>query len=66
MVGQKRARDRWLEIAEQATIEQDSEKFRNLVHELNWVLHQKQERLDRERSAANQAGRPAGRWDWLA
>jgi len=42
-------KERWRELCEQASIEQDSEKLLNLVREINRLLEEKQARLDGNR-----------------
>lgn len=43
MQGEKK--ERWMELAEQITTEQDPDKFRQLVDELNRLLAEKDARL---------------------
>jgi hypothetical protein len=47
MIG--RNKERWRELCEQASIEQDPEKLLNLVREINRLLEEKQARLDGNR-----------------
>jgi hypothetical protein len=42
---QEKIRERWLELCEQAAIEQNSEKLVALVHEINRMLDEKEQRL---------------------
>jgi len=42
-----RNRERWMELAELASREQDPQKLMELVTEINQLLAEKQERLDR-------------------
>jgi hypothetical protein len=42
-------KERWMELCDQAAVEQDSQKLLALVHEINRLLAEKQERLDRAR-----------------
>jgi hypothetical protein len=60
VVGPQKANDRWLELCERAAAERDSEKHRSLVHEINWLLHEKQERLDSEQSVGGESQRLQG------
>jgi hypothetical protein len=41
-------KERWMQLAEQATKEQDPEKLLQLIEEINVLLAAKQERLDRQ------------------
>lgn len=43
MIG--RNKERWRELCEQASVEQDPEKLLNLVREINRLLEEKQARL---------------------
>ena len=47
---QGRTKDRWLELCEQAAVEQDSEKLMELIEEINRMLDDKDERLKRAQS----------------
>jgi hypothetical protein len=40
-------KERWLELCEQAAVEQDPKKLLELVAEINRLLGEKQSRLDR-------------------
>ncbi len=42
---QERVKERWLELCEQAAIEQNSEKLMVLVQEINRMLDEKEQRL---------------------
>ena len=42
-------KERWLKLCEQAAIEQDPKKLIELVEEINRLLGEKQNRLDRLR-----------------
>jgi hypothetical protein len=42
---QEKIKERWLELCEQAAIEQNSEKLVALVHEINRMLDEKEQRL---------------------
>ena len=39
---------KWMELCEQAAVEQDSEKLRKLVAEIDRLLREKQDRLDKK------------------
>jgi hypothetical protein len=53
---QGKTRERWLELCEQAAVEQDREKLLKLVEEINRLLAEKDERLKQgdKRKAAGQ------------
>jgi hypothetical protein len=42
-------KERWVELCEQAAVEQDSKKLVALTQEINRLLREKQERLDQAR-----------------
>jgi hypothetical protein len=44
-------RERILRLCAEAADEQDPEKFRQIVHEMNLLLQEKQDRLDKAKSA---------------
>ena len=44
-------KERWRELCEQASIEQDPEKLLNLVREINRLLEEKQARLNGNRKS---------------
>lgn len=46
-------KERWQQLCEQAAIEQDSKKLLELTHEINRLLAEKQERLDKLRKNSN-------------
>jgi len=46
---QGQAKERWLELCEQAAIEQDSAKLFQLVKEINRLLEEKENRLQKLR-----------------
>ena len=46
-------RERWLELCEQATVEQDSKKLIELTQEINRLLAEKQDHLDQARKNSN-------------
>jgi|GraSoi2013_100cm_1033763.scaffolds.fasta_scaffold569974_1 hypothetical protein len=43
-----KTKDHWMELCEQAAVEQDSEKLMKLVNEINRMLDDKDQRLKRE------------------
>jgi hypothetical protein len=43
-------KERWMELCELAAVEQDSQKLLALTQEINRLLAEKQERVDRARS----------------
>jgi hypothetical protein len=47
---QGQAKERWVALCELAAVEQDGRKLIILVHEINDLLREKQERLDKARS----------------
>jgi hypothetical protein len=47
---QGKAKERWIELCEQAAVEQDSKKLMKLIQEIDRLLREKQERLDKARS----------------
>jgi hypothetical protein len=52
---QGKTRERWLELCEQAAVEQDREKLLELVAEINRLLAEKNERLKQlDKKAAGQ------------
>ena len=48
---ERNTKERWLELCEQATTEQDPEKLYALVREINRLLEEKRLHLNREREA---------------
>jgi hypothetical protein len=42
-------REKWMELCEQASTEQDPEKLLTLVQEINRLLEAKQERLNKQK-----------------
>jgi hypothetical protein len=48
MQGEKR--ERWMELCQQAAVEQDSEKLLELTREINRLLEEKEQRLAKERN----------------
>jgi len=44
---QGKAKERWIELCEQAAVEQDSKKLMKLIQEIDRLLREKQERLDK-------------------
>ena len=40
----------WMELCQQASVEQDAEKLMELIQEINRILDEKEERLRLERS----------------
>jgi hypothetical protein len=51
---QGEVRQRITRLCAQAADEQDPEKFRKIVHEMNLLLQEKQDRLDKAKSAKAQ------------
>jgi hypothetical protein len=47
---QAKAKERWIELCEQAAVEQDSAKLLKLIQEIDKLLREKQERMDRAKS----------------
>jgi len=43
-------RERLMRLCQEATDEQEAERFRQIVHETNLLLQEKQDRLDRSQS----------------
>jgi len=58
MEGEKR--ERWMQLAEQAALEQNPEILLRLIAEINELLEEKEQRLIRARLAENSANSPAG------
>jgi hypothetical protein len=50
MKGEKR--ERWMELCQQAAVEQNSEKLMELVKEINRLLEEKEDRLKKQRSGS--------------
>ena len=48
-------KERWLQLCERATVEQDSEKLRALIAEINRLLQEKEERLKKRAVQASGA-----------
>ena len=44
---ERNTKERWVELCEQAAVEQDSKKLQKLVQEIDRLLREKQERLER-------------------
>jgi hypothetical protein len=47
---QGQAKDRWLQLCEQAAVEQDPAKLLELIREINHLLEEKRARLDKKKS----------------
>ena len=47
------AKERWMQLAEQAANEQDPEKLIKLVDEINQMLKAKEDRLNKEAESKN-------------
>jgi hypothetical protein len=47
---QGQTKEHWMELCEQAAVEQDSDKLLQLISEINRMLDQKEERLTRGHS----------------
>jgi hypothetical protein len=43
---QDNVKERWVELCEQASVEQDSKKLQKLVQEIDSLLREKRERID--------------------
>ena len=50
---QGKTKERWMELCEQAAVEQDDEKLMLLIDEINRMLEDKDERLKRAQSTAS-------------
>jgi hypothetical protein len=50
---QGKAKARWVELCEQAAIEQDSTKLLKLIQEIDKLLREKQERVDTAKPRTN-------------
>jgi hypothetical protein len=46
-------KERWMELCEQAAVEQDSRKLAALIKEIDRLLVEKQKRLDESRKGPN-------------
>jgi hypothetical protein len=53
-------KERWQQLCERVAVEQDSEKFTQLVDELNTLLEEKERRLDEQRHAESASRQGAG------
>jgi hypothetical protein len=49
---QGQTKERWIQLCEQAAVEQDSEKLLKLVAEITRLLMEKEERLKRREASA--------------
>jgi hypothetical protein len=47
---QGKVKEQWIQLCEQASVEQDPQKLITLVNEINRMLEEKEERLKRQRS----------------
>jgi len=54
---QDKVKERWIELCERAAVEQDSKKLQELIKEIDKLLREKQERLDKARSSGAEPGR---------
>jgi hypothetical protein len=45
-------KEHWQQLCEQAAVEQDAERLMELIHEINRMLDEKEQRLKREHSAS--------------
>ena len=52
---QRQPSERWLQLCELATVEQDSEKLMGLITEINRLLEEKEERLKQRKAEASGA-----------
>ncbi len=48
-------RERWQQLCEQIVVEQDSDRFADLINELNRLLEEKEQRLDAQREQDREA-----------
>jgi predicted house-cleaning noncanonical NTP pyrophosphatase (MazG superfamily) len=48
---QGKVKEDWMELCEQAAVEQDNDRLLELVRAINTMLEKKEERLARERAA---------------
>jgi len=46
-------KEKWMELCEQAAIEQDADKLMSLIREIERLLQEKEDRLDALRKANN-------------
>ena len=53
-------RERWMELCEQAGVEQDSERLLELTKEINRLLGEKEQRVARWRKSPSLSGTEAG------
>jgi hypothetical protein len=51
---QGKAREQWMQLCEQAAVEQDAEKLLALVKEINRMLEEKDRRLQLARSSSTE------------
>ncbi len=51
-------KERWIQLCEQAAVEQDPERLIGLVQEIDRMLEEKEQRLLRERSARTVSPHP--------
>jgi len=49
---QGKLKEEWMQLCEQATVEQDSEKLMLMIREINRMLDEKEKRLERQHSQA--------------
>ena len=52
-------KERWQQLCERVVVEQDPEKFMQLVEELNTLLEEKERRLDNERQPESASSKGA-------
>ena len=48
---QEKVKEEWMELCEQAAVEQDNDRLLELIRAINTMLEKKEERLARERAA---------------
>ena len=49
-------KERWMNLCEQATVEQDTQKLMVLIQEINRLLEEKEQRLHRQRESCSENG----------
>ena len=48
-------KEKWMELCEQAAVEQDADKLMTLIHEIDRLLQEKEDRLEALRKGSNKA-----------
>ena len=49
-------KERWMNLCEQATVEQDTQKLMVLIQEINRLLEEKEQRLHRQQKSCSENG----------